>query len=56
MVNFVGRHVPRKSRPSGRDQGAQYKRKLPYREAPPFRAGSFISCHCEERLPAVGRK
>ena len=35
------RHVPRKPRPSGRGQGAQYKRKLPYREASPFRAGSF---------------
>jgi len=27
--------------PFGRGQGAQYKRKLPYREAPPFRAGGF---------------
>ena len=35
------RHVPRKPRPLGRGQGAQYKRQLPYREALPCRAGSF---------------
>ncbi len=33
---MLGRHVPRKPRPSGRGQGAQYKRRLPYREAPPL--------------------
>jgi hypothetical protein len=32
------RQVPGKPRPSGRGQGAPYKRTLPYREAPPFRA------------------
>jgi hypothetical protein len=31
---IFGRHVPR---PLGRDQGAQYKRKLPYREAVSFK-------------------
>ena len=35
------RHVPRKVRPLGGCQGAQYERKLPCREAPPFRAWSF---------------
>jgi len=35
------RQVPRETRPLGRGQGAQYQKKLPYREAPPFRAGSF---------------
>jgi hypothetical protein len=37
------RYVPRKPRPLGRGQGAQYQRELPCREAPPFRAGSFNS-------------
>ena len=37
----LDRHVPRKPHPSGWGKGAQYKRKLPYREAPPLRAGSF---------------
>jgi len=36
-----GRQVSRKPRPLGRGQGAQYKGKLPSREAPPFRVGSF---------------
>ena len=35
------RQVPRKPRPLERGQGAQHKMKLPFREAPPFRAGSF---------------
>jgi hypothetical protein len=35
--NPAGRQVSRKPRPSEWGQGAQYKRKLPYREAPPFR-------------------
>jgi hypothetical protein len=29
------------SLPAGRQEGAQYKIRLPFREAPPFRAGSF---------------
>jgi hypothetical protein len=37
----LDRQVPCKPRPCGRGQGAQYKRKLPYREATPFRALSF---------------
>jgi len=41
LIFDFDRHVPRKPRPLGRGKGAQYKRKLPYREAPPFRAGSF---------------
>ena len=41
-LEYVDRQVPRKPRPLGRGQGAQYKRKLPSREASPFRAGSFI--------------
>jgi hypothetical protein len=39
---LLDRQVPRKPRPLGVCQGAQYKTKLPSREAPPFRAGSFI--------------
>jgi len=35
------RQVPRNPRPLERGQGAQHKMKLPFREAPPFRAGSF---------------
>ena len=45
---IVDQQVPRKPRllggvPAGRHEGAQYERKLPYREAPPFRAWSFTS-------------
>jgi len=32
------------SLPAGRQEGAQYKRKLPSREAPPSRAGASIPC------------
>jgi hypothetical protein len=40
----VDRNAPRKPRPSGRGLGELYKiKRNPYREAPPFRAGSF-SC------------
>ena len=41
-LEYVDRQVPHEPRPLGRGQGAQYKSKLPSREAPPFRAGSFI--------------
>jgi len=34
LSQLFGRQVPRKPRPSGRGQGAQYERKVPYREAP----------------------
>jgi hypothetical protein len=40
LILFLGRNVPRKPPPSGRGQGAQYKRKLPYREAPPLGRGT----------------
>jgi hypothetical protein len=45
---MTDRQVPRPvltgragSLPAGRQEGAQYKRELPAREAPPFRARSF---------------
>ena len=39
---FFDRLAPRKPRPLGRGQGELYKNAyLPYREAPPFKAGSF---------------
>ena len=38
----IDRLAPRKPRPLGRGQGELYKNGyLPYREAPPFKAGSF---------------
>ena len=38
----IDRLAPRKPRPLGRGQGELYKNAyLPYREAPPFKAGSF---------------
>ena len=43
LIRGPGRQVPREPRPLGRGQGAQYKMKLPSREAPPFRARSFTS-------------
>ncbi len=39
-TELVDRLAPRKPRPSGRGQGELYRNVyLPYREAPPFRAG-----------------
>ena len=50
------RQVPRKPRPWRRGQGTQYQRKVPYREATPFRAGSFTlatSDQCKGREIAL---
>ena len=42
------RLAPRKPRPLGRGQGELYKNGyLPYREAPPFKAGSFTKVSLE---------
>ena len=41
MSKSFDRYVPRKPRPLGRVQEAQYKSELPCREALPFRARSF---------------
>jgi len=40
------------SLPAGRQEGAQYRRQPPYREAPPFKAWSFIPANSLLLAPA----
>ena len=59
---MIDRQLPRPvltgragSLPAGRQEGAQYKRELPTREAPPFRAGSFPFFSATRLLVLTGR-